>query len=109
MYADKLTDSMRKAIGETNRRRDNQIKYNKEHGITPQSIIKAIKTERLSGGKIEAEEIEKFDATIVPKEEISYVIASMQSQMDLAAKNLEFEKAAILRDQIMELKKEQKK
>ncbi|MFA6392235.1 MAG: excinuclease ABC subunit UvrB [Patescibacteria group bacterium] len=109
MYADRLTDSMRKAISETNRRRDNQIKYNKERGITPQSIIKAIKTERLSGGKIEEEETDKFDASIVPKEELSYVINSMQNQMDLAAKNLEFEKAAMLRDQIMELKKEQKK
>jgi excinuclease ABC subunit B len=109
MYADKLTDSMRKAINETKRRRKYQESYNKKHKITPQSIQKGIKTERLSGGKLKEEKSQEFNASGVPKEELSYMIDNLQSQMDLAAKNLEFEKAATLRDQIMELKKIQKK
>ena len=109
MYADKLTDSMRKAINITNKRREFQKDYNKKHKITPQSIIKNIKAERLSGAKLKEEKSQEFDASTVPKEELSYMISSLQSQMDLAAKNLEFEKAAILRDQIMKLKKEKVK
>ncbi|MBU0612656.1 excinuclease ABC subunit UvrB [Patescibacteria group bacterium] len=109
MYADKLTDSMRKAINITNKRRKFQEEYNKKHEITPQSIIKSIKAERLSGAKLKEEKSKEFDAGAVPKEELSYMISSLQSQMDLAAKNLEFEKAATLRDQVMELKKIQKK
>lgn len=108
MYADKLTNSMRKAISETNRRRKNQEEYNKKHKITPQSIKKAIKSERLSGARLEEEKAKEFDVGSIPKEEISHIISNLQNQMDLAAKNLEFEKAATLRDQVMELKKEQK-
>ncbi|MBU2236322.1 excinuclease ABC subunit UvrB [Patescibacteria group bacterium] len=109
MYADKLTDSMRKAINITNKRRKFQEEYNKKHEITPQSIIKSIKAERLSGAKLKEEKSKEFDAGAVPKEELSYMISGLKSQMDLAAKNLEFEKAATLRDQVMELKKIQKK
>jgi excinuclease ABC subunit B len=109
MYADKITASMKKAITETKRRRKFQEEYNKKHKITPQSIKKAIKTERLSGSKIKEEKVQKFDVKAVPKDEIARLIRDIRNQMELAAKNLEFEKAAILRDQISELKKEESK
>lgn len=105
MYADKITGSMKRAIKETERRRKSQEAYNKKHSITPQSIKKAIKAERLAGAKLAAEELPHFDAKGVPKEEISHLIEDLKNQMELAAKNLEFEKAAVLRDQIKELRK----
>jgi excinuclease ABC subunit B len=106
MYADTMTDSMRRAIDETNRRRKIQMAYNKEHGITPQGIKKAIKgiTDQL---KAVAETRATYTvATGIPKDEIARLVKNLESQMKTAAKNLEFEKAALLRDQIVELRKE---
>jgi len=106
MYADTMTDSMRRAIEETNRRRKIQMSYNQEHGITPQGIKKAIKgiTDQL---KVVAESRAQYTvATGIPKDEIARLIKSLEYQMKAAAKNLEFEKAALIRDQILELRKE---
>jgi excinuclease ABC subunit B len=106
MYADTITESMRRAIDETNRRRTIQMAYNKEHGITPQGIKKAIKgiTDQL---KAVAETRATYTvATGIPKDEIARLVKNLESQMKAAAKNLEFEKAALLRDQIVELRKE---
>jgi excinuclease ABC subunit B len=106
MYADTITESMRRAIDETNRRRKIQTAYNQEHGITPQGIKKAIKgiTDQL---KAVAETRAQYTvATGIPKDEIARLIKNLEYQMKAAAKNLEFEKAALMRDQIMELKKE---
>jgi len=101
MYADNVTGSMRRAINETDRRRAIQEKYNQEHGITPQSIVRAV-SQLLP--RAEKEEKPKLDLRKIPKEEYSYMIRDLTSQMDLAAANLEFEKAAELRDLIAEVK-----
>jgi excinuclease ABC subunit B len=106
MYADTITESMRRAIDETNRRRKIQTAYNQEHGITPQGIKKAIKgiTDQL---KAVAETRATYTvATGIPKDEIARLIKNLEFQMKAAAKNLEFEKAALIRDQIIELRKE---
>jgi len=107
MYADTVTESMRRAIDETNRRRQIQMAYNQEHGITPQGIKKAIKgiTDQL---RAVAETRVPYAAvtTGIPKDEIARLIKNLESQMKAAAKNLEFEKAALIRDQIVELRKE---
>lgn len=106
MYADNTTGSMRRAIDETNRRREIQEAYNKEHGITPKSIIREV-GEMLPRTAKEEEPVSrrmKIDLKKIPKEEYDYVIRDLTSQMDLAAANLEFEKAAELRDLIGEIK-----
>ncbi len=102
LYADRMTAAMTMAIGETERRRAIQVAYNKEHGITPQTIIKAIKDIAMGRKK---EDVKKFDAKKIPKSEVGQVVHMLESQMELASENLEFEKAAELRDQIEELKK----
>jgi excinuclease ABC subunit B len=106
MYADTVTQSMQKAIEETGRRRQVQEAYNKEHGITPQGIRKAIKdiTERV---RAVAETRAPYAVTPVPKEEMAQLIKQLESQMKAAAKNLEFEKAAMIRDRIIELRKDE--
>jgi excinuclease ABC subunit B len=104
MYADTVTGAMRDAIDETYRRRAIQDAYNKEHGITPQGIKKAIKdiTERV---KVVAEGKVPYTATPISRDEVVKLIRDLESQMKKAAKNLEFEKAALLRDRIIELRK----
>ncbi|MCX6002262.1 MAG: excinuclease ABC subunit UvrB [Chloroflexi bacterium] len=106
LYADKLTDSMKNAIEEIYRRRKIQEDFNKEHRITPQGIKKAIRdiTERV---KVVAEERSKYAAAPVPVDEIARLIKELESQMKKAAKNLEFEKAALLRDRIVDLRKDE--
>ncbi len=108
MYADKETDSMRFAISETYRRRAIQDAYNKEHGITPRGITKVIRdlTDRV---KAVAEEkgLVSDDGVIadVPREELARMVKDLETQMKAAAKNLDFEKAALLRDQVVELRR----
>jgi excinuclease ABC subunit B len=108
MYADKMTDSMKKAIDETNRRRAKQVAFNKEHGIEPVGIVKAVRdlTDQLSGRAVAEErgEYRVKGAGGLPKSEMQRVIAELEKQMREAARNLEFEKAAVLRDQIYELR-----
>ncbi|MBM3142252.1 MAG: excinuclease ABC subunit UvrB [Chloroflexi bacterium] len=106
MYADTVTTSMREAMEETHRRRQIQEAYNKEHGITPQGIKKAIKdiTERV---KVVAEARAAYTPTPISKDEVIRLIKDLESQMRKAAKNLEFEKAALLRDRIIELRKDE--
>jgi excinuclease ABC subunit B len=106
MYADAVTQSMQKAIEETSRRRRIQEAYNKEHGITPQGIRKAIKdiTERVQAV---AETRTPYMVTPISKEEMAQLIKQLESQMKAAAKNLEFEKAAMIRDRIIELRKDE--
>ncbi|MCI0397675.1 MAG: excinuclease ABC subunit UvrB [Chloroflexi bacterium] len=109
MYADNTTDSMRRAIETTNKRREKQVAYNTEHGIEPRSIVKEVRD--LAGEIAErrelavAEEKGAYVATTqLPKEELSRLIRELEKQMKMAAQALEFEKAAVLRDQIMELR-----
>jgi excinuclease ABC subunit B len=105
MYADTVTGSMAAAIEETERRRRIQEEYNKKHGITPKSIRKAIKdiTERV---RAVAEARTPYVVTPASKEDMARLIKELESQMKTAARNLEFEKAALLRDRIVELRRE---
>jgi len=108
MYADRMTDSMKFAIEETNRRRAKQIKYNQEHGIIPVSIHKAIHdlTEEMAGRAVgDAKgEYKVKGAMGLPRNELQKIIAELDKQMKDAAKNLEFEKAAAIRDEMYDLK-----
>ncbi len=109
MYADRITAAMRKALDETERRRGIQQAYNKKHGITPQSIVKAIRDLTLERDNKNALKGEKhIDPTKVPREELGRFIRELEQQMDLASQNLEFEKAAELRDEIEEIKEKYK-
>ena len=99
MYADTITDSMRRAIEETARRREIQEAYNKEHNIVPETINKGIR-DIIEATHAVAEESEKQDT--------NSLIAHLAAEMSLAAENLEFEKAAMLRDRIRKLQKEEK-
>ncbi len=101
MYADKITGSMERTISETNRRRKIQEEYNNKHGITPQSIVRGVSEMLPREAK---EDIPKLDLKKIPKEEYNHLVRDLTSQMDLAAANLEFEKAAELRDLINEVK-----
>jgi excinuclease ABC subunit B len=105
MYADTVTRSMEAAIGETQRRRTIQEDYNREHGITPQGIKKAIKdiTERV---KAVAEPRATYEAAPISRDEVARLIKELEGQMKKAAQNLEFERAALLRDRIIELRRE---
>lgn len=102
MYADTITGSMERAIKETNRRREIQAKYNEEHGITPRSISKGIRD--IIEATIVAEDEPKFEDSF-SKDEIESMIVGLEQAMLLAAEELNFEKAAELRDKIIELKK----
>jgi len=106
MYADTITGSMKRAIDETERRRHKQLAYNREHGVVPASIVKEIRdlTDRL---KVAAEERAGYVAARrMPKDEMARLIKELERQMKDAAAQLEFEKAALLRDQIFELRRE---
>jgi excinuclease ABC subunit B len=105
MYADKMTDSMKRAIGETYRRREIQLAHNERHGITPVGIHKTIKD---INDRVRAVAEAKAPYSIgsdFPREEVDRLIKEFQTQMKEAARELEFEKAALLRDQISELRR----
>ena len=106
MYADVMTDSMKRAIGETERRRKLQQTYNEEHGITPQTIKKAVR-DLIAVSKSIAETEEKFakDPESMTKKELADVIKKVEKQMRAAAADLNFEQAVELRDKLIELKK----
>ncbi len=104
MYADTVTDSMQRAIDETNRRRETQVQYNEEHGIEPRSIVKQIKDLTDQVRAVAEERAEYVIAHDLPQEEVTHLIEQLEKQMKAAAAELEFEKAAMLRDQIYELR-----
>jgi len=108
MYADQVTDSMRRALDETDRRRQKQDAFNQEHGIEPVSIVKAVRdlTDQMTARAV-AESKETYDALTpidLPERELSHLIGQLEDQMRLAAEELAFERAAALRDQIYELR-----
>ncbi len=111
MYADRMTDSMKRAIDETDRRRAKQIAHNEKHNIQPLSIMKAVRdiTDQLSvkpGAVAEPKGVYSVDGgASLPKSEMKRLIAQIEKGMKEAASNLEFEKAAMLRDQLFELRK----
>jgi excinuclease ABC subunit B len=106
MYADRITDSMQEALDETNRRREIQMKYNVEHGITPQTIKKAVR-DLISITKAVAQEEVRFekDPESMNRQELEKYIGDIQKKMKKAAAELDFETAATLRDKMIELKK----
>ncbi len=105
MYADTMTGSMKRAIEETERRRRKQIAYNEAHGIEPRSIVKEVRdlTDRVR--RVAEERAEYRVATELPKDELARLIKDIEKQMKAAAAELEFEKAALLRDQLFELRR----
>jgi excinuclease ABC subunit B len=107
MYADAITDAMRQAIDETNRRREIQVAYNEEHHIVPASVVKSVRdlTDRLArdAGVEPTGDIRK-KASKMEQKELARMIAELEKQMKAAAKALEFERAAMLRDQVYELR-----
>ena len=104
MYGDSITDSMRRAIDETKRRREIQQAYNREHGITPRGINKAIDEGLRSIIPQKEDDAPKLDLRKIPKDEYKSLIKDLTGQMNLASANLEFERAAELRDLIAEVK-----
>ncbi|HEX8919198.1 MAG TPA: UvrB/UvrC motif-containing protein, partial [Chloroflexota bacterium] len=105
MYADRMTDSMKRAIEETYRRRAIQAEYNEIHGITPVAIRKAIHdlSDQVRSVAEEREDYQVQDD--IPKDELMRLLKDLEGQMKQAAKNLEFERAAALRDQVVELRR----
>jgi excinuclease ABC subunit B len=93
LYADTMTDSMKRAIAETKRRRTLQVAFNKKHNIVPQTIIKPVKEK----------EVEITDTKHVPKNEIPNVVIELEKEMQDAAGRLDFERAIALREQIKQL------
>ena len=107
LYADVITPAIQGAMDETTRRRGIQDAYNKKHGITPQTIVKAIKdiAEEHSKQKLSRK---KYDHSKIPKDEKKRLMEELNAQMELAAENMEYEKAADLRDEIEVLRREAK-
>jgi excinuclease ABC subunit B len=108
MYADRITDSMQRAIGETRRRREKQEAYNIRHNITPHTVIKEIRDlSSLTGKKGIAEASAPYQVDLqLPGHELARLIDDLEQQMKEAANNLDFEKAAVLRDQIIDLREQ---
>jgi len=109
MYADQMTDAMQTAINETNRRRAKQEAYNKEHNISPVGIVKAVRdlTDRLSAASAatrEPKDTRRAAASKMERSELQRLINELEQQMRASAKELEFERAAMLRDQVYELR-----
>jgi excinuclease ABC subunit B len=106
MYADHATDAMTRAIDETNRRRAKQAAYNQAHGIEPRSIVKQVRdlTDRVR--KVAEERAPYAASAAMPKDELARLIKELEKQMKSAAAELEFEKAAVLRDQIIDLRRQ---
>ena len=115
MYADEITDSMKRAINETNRRRQKQVEFNKDHGIEPATIRKKV-SDILQSAGIASESSAPYpdrkkrkiarDLTGLPKDELPRLIQALEEEMREAARELRFEYAARLRDEVNELKRE---
>jgi excinuclease ABC subunit B len=105
MYADRVTDSMKRAIEETERRREIQMAYNEEHGIVPATVVKEVRdlTDRVRKETVPEHEPGMALARL-PRSELARLIRELEKEMKAAADELEFERAAMLRDQILELR-----
>ncbi len=114
MYADEVTDSMKRAISETQRRRKIQLEYNREHGIDPQTVRKrvsdillSLEGDRLAGApRPERRKRARRERSMLPREELEGLIHALEEELHEAAKDLRFEYAARLRDEVNDLKRE---
>jgi excinuclease ABC subunit B len=104
LYADNMTGSMERAIKITSERRAIQEAYNKKHHITPKTIEKALAESMHEAQEAETADVNNIDFSKIPKDELVFLTKQLSEQMELAAANLQFEKAAELRDQIEEIK-----
>ena len=108
MYADRITDSMRRCIDETNRRRETQEAHNKKHGITPETIQKSVEEIEFSTRVADAREapaaVAEGPSTYADEVNREELLKILEKEMEEAAEALDFERAALLRDQIFELK-----
>ena len=105
MYADSITDSMRQALDETDRRRNKQIAYNAEHGITPETVKKAIYALEINENDIQADAIEIMAGAGVPREDLLAIVRDLEKEMRRLSKELQFEDAARVRDRIIMLRR----
>jgi excinuclease ABC subunit B len=105
MYADSITDSMRQALDETERRRTRQVAYNAEHGITPESVKKAIYALEINENDIQADAIEIMAGAGVPREDLLAIVRDLEKEMRRLSKELQFEDAARVRDRIILLRR----
>tara|TARA_A100001037_G_C14561267_1_gene376085 strand:- start:29 stop:457 length:429 start_codon:yes stop_codon:yes gene_type:complete len=105
MYADKVTDSMRYAIDETNRRREIQQAHNDANAITPTSIVKEVRDITTRVRQVAETKTPYVTPASLPKNDLQRLVKDLEKQMKRAAKDLEFEKAALLRDQVVDLRK----
>jgi excinuclease ABC subunit B len=105
MYADSITDSMRQALDETERRRNKQIAYNAEHGITPESVKKAIYALEINETDLQADAIELMAGAGVPREDLLAIVRDLEKEMRRLSKELQFEDAARVRDRIIQLRR----
>jgi len=105
MYADSITDSMRQALDETERRRNRQTAYNAEHGITPETVKKAIYALEINENDIQADAIEIMAGAGVPREDLLAIVRDLEKEMRRLSKELQFEDAARVRDRIIALRR----
>jgi excinuclease ABC subunit B len=105
MYADKITDSMREAIDETERRRNRQIAYNQEHGITPESVRKAIYSLEIQEKDVQVDALELMAGAGLPREDLLAIVRDMEKEMRRLSRELAFEEAARVRDRIIAIRK----
>jgi excinuclease ABC subunit B len=105
MYADKITDSMRQALDETERRRNRQIAYNAERGITPETVKKAIYAMEINKNDMQADAVEIMAGAGVPREDLLAIVRDLEKEMRRLSKELQFEDAARVRDRIILLRK----
>jgi excinuclease ABC subunit B len=105
MYADKVTDSMREAIDETDRRRSRQVAYNLEHGITPESVRKAIYSLEIQEKDVQADAVELMAGAGLPREDLLAIVRDLEKEMRRLSRELAFEEAARVRDRIIAMRK----
>jgi excinuclease ABC subunit B len=104
MYADTITGSMKRAIDITNKRRKYQEEFNTKNDITPKTVQKALADSMQAESEAEKADLVVIDFKKVPKDELQFITKQLTEQMELAAANLQFERAAELRDQLEEIK-----
>src|SRR5207237_10329864 len=105
MYADRVTDSMREAIDETERRRARQVEYNRERGITPETVRKAVYALEVQEKDVQADAVELMAGAGLPREDLIAIVADLEKEMKRLSRELAFEDAARVRDRIIAIRR----